>query len=178
MAGKCSHEDSRLTCIECSAPICSQCLVQCPVGFRCKSCVGAMKNPLTSVTPRLVVRTLAVCAGIGFGAGWILQFISVPFFSCIISYFLGLFAGRWLAKVIDYKMGSNVGKTIVFGLLIGMSFTPYSQLPLVMFEIFRDSIIAHPASIFDGLIGIVSCIFCPLCFVVGVLRPTVWGERW
>jgi hypothetical protein len=177
LASKCSHEDTRLTCVECSAPICTQCLVECPVGFRCKSCVGSVKNPLTAVTPILVVKTAAMCAGIGFGAGWIMQFINVPYISCIICYFLGLFTGRWLANVIDYRLGDNVGKIIVIGLLIGMCFTPLILGCFFTVEMLIGSMMGHVPT-FERLYDAVSYFFCPVCFFVGVLRPTVWGDRW
>src|SRR6185369_11308392 len=153
--GKCSHEDSRISCIDCSSALCSQCLVQCPVGFRCKACVGAVKNPLTSMSWMLVARTLLVCIGIGFAAGWIMPMIAIPFLSCIICYFLGLFIGRWLAKIIDHKMGNQVGKVIVFGLLIGMSFSPYGLLPFLLVNVMSSAFTAH-GSLFQGLSAIAS----------------------
>lgn len=126
----------------------------------------------------LVARTLALCIGIGFGAGWLIPFINISFIGCFICYFLGLFTGRWLAKVIDYKMGSNVTKIIVFGLLIGMSLSPFGLLPFLMVETLKASIMGQGTNMFGGLSCIVGGIFSPVCFIVGVLRPTVWGERW
>ena len=183
MATKCSHEDSRLTCIDCSSPICGQCLVQCPVGFRCKACVGGgssasgkRKGPATA--PWLVARTLLMFTGIGCGAGWLMPFIRVPYLSCIICYFLGLFTGRWAARFIDNKLGDNVTKVIVFGILIGFCFSPYAALPLIMFETVRASAMAQELNIFQGLTAIVGGLFSPVLFVVGILKATVWGERW
>lgn len=126
----------------------------------------------------LVARTMLVCTGIGFGAGWLMPMIRIPFLSCIICYFLGVVTGRWLAKIIDNKMGSVVTKVIVFGILIGLSLSPYNALPFIMVEILKDSVAGQGSSIFDGLIAIVSILFSPVLFIVGVLRPTVWGERW
>ncbi|HEY9786655.1 MAG TPA: hypothetical protein V6D17_14735, partial [Candidatus Obscuribacterales bacterium] len=105
-------------------------------------------------------------------------FINVPFLGCIICYFFGLFAGRILvAKVIDQRLGNKVTKIIVFGILIGMSLSPYNMLPLLMVESLASSFAGH-GTVFDSLTEIVNCLFSPVCFMVGVLRPTVWGERW
>jgi len=179
LAAKCSHEDSRLTCIDCSSPICSQCLVECPVGFRCKSCVGGqVKSPLTAAAPMLKVRTSALCAGIGCGAGWVMSFINIPYIGCFICYFLGLFAGRWLAKIIDYRtMGGSVTKTIVVGLLIGMCLSPFGFLPFLIVEILKQAITGQGTQVFNAITAIVSGLFSPALFIVGVLKPTVWGER-
>jgi len=107
-----------------------------------------------------------------------MPFISVPFLSCFICYFLGLFTGRWLAKVIDHKLGNRVATIIVFGLLIGMAMSPLAMLPFMMVEILKVSITGQGPTIFEGLNLIASSLFCPVCFIAGVLRPTVWGERW
>lgn len=178
MIGKHSCGDSKLTCIDCSAIICGKCLVQCPVGFRCDSC-GNVKNPLTSITPLIVAKTLAICGVAGFVGGWILPFIGVPFLTCILAYFLGIIIGRLLARVIDYKMGRGVGTTIVFGVLIGMSFSPYGFLPFIMVETLTQAIFHMSAQygILDALTDIASSLFVPVGFIIGIMRPTVWGER-
>jgi hypothetical protein len=125
----------------------------------------------------LVVRTSAVCAGIGFGAGWIMPFINVPYIGCFICYLLGLFAGRWLVNFIDYRLGDNTTKIIVIGLLLGMCLTPLILMPFVIVEVVIGSIMGHGA-IFEGLFNVVCSLFSPVCFFIGVLRPTVWGDRW
>ena len=178
MIGKHTCGDSRITCIDCGSVICSKCLVQCPVGFRCAPC-GNVKNPLTSLTPFLVAKTLAFCGVAGFVGGWIMPFINVPFFTCILAYFLGIILGRILARVIDYKMGRGVGTTIVFGVLIGMSFSPYGFLPVVMAEFLSKAFFAISPhyGILDALVDIASGLFVPVGFIIGIMRPTVWGER-
>ncbi len=175
MAGKHSCGDSRITCIDCGGIICSKCLVQCPVGFRCSKC-GTSKNPLTDVSPMLVVRTLAICAVIGFVFGNIMPFIDLPWIGFLICYFFGLFVGRFLTKFIDHKLGNNIGKTIVFGLLIGMALSPLRFYPLA-WGLCMQTTFSQGTDIFGGLGCIVSSLFSPVIFVVGVLKPTVWGER-
>ncbi len=103
----------------------------------------------------------------------------MPFFCCIIAYFLGLFIGRSLTKFIDYKLGRNIGTTIVFGILIGMSLSPIGFLPFLMIDLLRMAIMemGSGVSILDALTAIVNSLFTPVCFIVGILRPTVWGER-
>jgi hypothetical protein len=127
--------------------------------------------------PLLVAQTLGLCVATGFAAGWIMPMIAVPFFSCVICYFLGLFAGTLLAKVIDVQM-NKVVTIIVFGLLIGMSLSPYGLYPMMIIEILRDSITGQGPGIFAALNAILGSLFSPVGFVVGVLRPTAWRQRW
>jgi hypothetical protein len=125
----------------------------------------------------VVARTLLMFIGIGFGAGWLMLFIRVPYIDCIIWFFLGLLIGRGMAKVLDDKLGLNVTKIIVFGLLIGMSLSPLALLPFFMFSALQASFMGE-GTIFGALTAIVSSIFTPGCFILGILRATVWGERW
>jgi hypothetical protein len=176
LATTCSHAESRLTCVECSEPICGKCMVQCPVGFRCKTCAGSSNKPQGSskglVSLRMVsIRTFAICAAMGFGAAWLMPFINVPYISCIICFFLGVFAGQQLAKTIDYRIRGTATTIIVFGILFGMSFTPLAWvLPMLSVEAF--SALTTGQDFFGALLNIVSFLFTPIGFILGVLRST------
>ncbi len=105
-----------------------------------------------------------------------MPFIDLPWIGFLICYFFGLFVGRFLTKFIDHKLGNNIGKTIVFGLLIGMALSPLRFYPLA-WGLCMQTTFSQGTDIFGGLGCIVSSLFSPVIFVVGVLKPTVWGER-
>lgn len=175
MSKICSHDDSRLTCSECDAPICSNCLVQCPVGFRCKTCVGANKKPTQS--PALTVaKAFGASFLVGLVAGWLIPFMAIPYVSCFICFFMGIYSGRWLVQHLDRSLGAKVAPTVVFGLLIGMSLGPLHVIPLAIFSLLTGSVFSPGSTIFHGLNDVVSLVFDPVCFFAGVLRPTLWGE--
>ncbi len=175
MSKKCSHEDSRLTCSECDAPICSNCLVQCPVGFRCKTCVGANSKPPQSPVA-IVVKAFGASFLVGLIAGWLIPLMAIPYISCFICFFMGIYAGRWLAQHLSRSLGAKTAPTVVFGLLIGMSLGPLHIIPLAIFSSLTGSVLSPGSSIFHGLNDVVSLVFDPVCFFAGVLRPTLWGE--
>lgn len=102
--------------------------------------------------------------------------IDLPWIGVFICYFAGLFTGRFLTRFIDHKLGRNIGTTIVFGLLLGMSLSPLRYLLLAWGLCLQQSIGAG-ADLFGGLGCIVGSLFSPVVFVIGILRPTVWGER-
>lgn len=110
---------------------------------------------------------------IGFGFGHAMPYIDLPWVGVIICYFAGLMTGRFLTRFIDYKLGRNIGTTIVFGLLIGMSLSPLRHLPLAWAVLLQNT----GAEPFGGFFIIVCSLFSPVGFVVGVLRPTLWGDR-
>lgn len=176
MMGKHSCGDSRITCVDCGTIICSKCLVQCPVGFRCGSC-GRVKNSLSSLTPLAVAKTLAMCGVAGSVGGWLTTFISVPFLDCIIAFFVGIVLGRLLTRVIDYRLGRGFTTTVVFGVLIGMTFSPYGLLPMIIGEVLTAGFTNVQYGIVRALTEVVNELFVPVCFFIGIMRATVWGER-
>ncbi|CAN5605614.1 hypothetical protein BH10CYA1_BH10CYA1_11900 [soil metagenome] len=178
MAGKCDHADSRLKCIECDAPICSNCMTECPVGNRCRACIGGPAlNAATAGAPVwLVAKTLGICTAIGLAGGWIMLFIQIPYVTCIISFMLGLVAGKWLAGILDHRLGQKVGTIVVFGLLIGMALSPFNAVVWVLIEVVREPLMGDLSHLISGLNALVNIIFCPVCFIVGVLRPSIWGQ--
>lgn len=102
--------------------------------------------------------------------------IDLPWIGVFICYFVGIFTGRFLTRFIVHKLGRNIGTTIVFGLLIGMALSPLRFLPLAWGICVQQSF-GQSTDIFGALGCIVSSLFSPVIFVVGVLRPIIWGER-
>lgn len=138
---------------------------------------GGSKKSSSSgaASPWLVAKTLAICTAIGFAGGWIMPFIQIPFVSCLISFALGLAAGKWLAKILDHRLGHRVGIIVVFGLLIGLSLSPFGALAPMVVQMFASPLTGDFRNVIGDLNGLVNLIFCPVCFIVGVLRPSIWG---
>lgn len=173
MAKKCSHEDARIKCADCEAPICSNCMVECPVGYRCKKCVQPKgQNQLAQATWVIVLKAFAASALIGCTTGWLMHFINIPYINCLIFFFLGIYSGRWLLKHLDRRLGSRTGSVIVFGVLFGMALSPLALLPVIIISVLTG----NSPSIFDSLLTVLSILFDPVCFFAGILRPTIWGQ--
>jgi hypothetical protein len=175
LAKKCSHEDSRLTCIECSAPICSSCMVVCPVGFKCKSCGTTTGSPIKKSSSVGRGKLFGLSTLVGAGGGWAMTFFSIPFLNCFLYFFVGLIAGQWLAKFIDYQLRDRAGKIIVLGTLLGMCLSPLVAMPPTMLLLLSTAFTTNPAAILPGFVSILSMLFTPTIFIVGILKPTVWG---
>jgi hypothetical protein len=170
LATACSHAESRLTCIECSKPICSQCMVQCPVGFRCKTCVGSANKSQGPSLRMVSIKTFAICAAMGFGAAWLMPFIGLPYISCFIWFFIGVYAGQHLAKIIDYRLRGSAIRIIILGILLGMSLSPIGvQLTGVFLEAVA-SLASGGSDFFGALLNIAFFLWVPIAFVAGVLR--------
>jgi hypothetical protein len=64
--------ETYLRCGRCNTPICPRCLVQTPVGARCRDCANVSRLPTFNVTPVFFARgmTAALVSGIGVGVLW------------------------------------------------------------------------------------------------------------
>jgi hypothetical protein len=99
-----NHPDreTMLRCNRCDKPICYQCAVRTPVGYRCKECVREQQNVYyNGGTGDLVIGgAVAVVLGGIFG-GLAYAFLGlIGFFSFIVAFFAGPAAGGAVAEVI------------------------------------------------------------------------------
>lgn len=64
--------ETALRCGRCNTPICPRCLVQTPVGARCRDCANVRRIPTIDVSPLFVARGLgaALLSGMAVGAAW------------------------------------------------------------------------------------------------------------
>ena len=116
--------DSRLSCVECETQVCPKCMVQCPVGNRCKKCAAKTESHVLRVTPAVATRTFVASAFAGYGFAYVSPFLGGWFYSWIIVYFLGALIGNVLHKVASYKMGTAIVSIVVGGLIVGSVLNP------------------------------------------------------
>jgi hypothetical protein len=94
--------ETELACSHCGKPICPRCLVQTPVGARCRECARVGRLPTYELPPPYLLRGAgaALAAGGALGVAW----------SGLLSYELGFFGfiGLLLAFVIGYCVGEAV----------------------------------------------------------------------
>ena len=68
--------DTNLSCGKCGKPICPKCMVQTPVGFRCRECADVRRLPTYELTPPQYLKAvgvglgLAIVIGIIWGVIW------------------------------------------------------------------------------------------------------------
>lgn len=170
MFGKHSHGDSKLTCIDCGEIICAKCFVQCPVGFRCRTCTGKFSSHLIVVSPWIMARTVLACIALGSIYGFV-RLGGMSFYGFIISYFVGALVGKLIHKIAGYKLGKKVVASIVAGLVIGMVLSPISGELLSAIAVLA----AAPKDPASQVTGILWLIGPAIVFTFGVLSPILYG---
>ncbi|MEX2237644.1 MAG: B-box zinc finger protein [Dehalococcoidia bacterium] len=115
--------ETALRCSRCEKLICPRCLVQTPVGARCKDCGIAGKSPLYQLSPVLYLRMVAlVILGGGLvGVGW--AFIApgrlfLGFFSLAIAAGVGWLLAKGIERAANYKRGTTVQVFAIAGIIV------------------------------------------------------------
>ncbi len=115
--------ETELRCGRCETPICPRCLVQTPVGARCKSCARLRRPPMYEVSTGVVARAAAAALVTGAVMGAIWGFLlpgGLPFgfFGLLIALFLGGPIGYFFADVLDRATNRKRGP-VMQGIAVG-----------------------------------------------------------
>lgn len=123
----CKNHPTRPTslhCNRCGLPICTQCAVLTPVGYRCKECVREQQKIYeTAIWYDFMIA--AVLAGVCVGVGSILAGL-IGFFVILVAPIVGSLAARAIQAAIRHRRSRYLWLTAAIGGLIGC-------LPLIFF---------------------------------------------
>ena len=125
-----THPDTEtvLRCNKCEKPICHRCVIQTPVGGRCKECARVQPLPQYRVTPLYLARAIGASLGVGLGAGiglglsfglglvpFLLWWVLVPVGFAGTGYLVG----RGVSAATNRKQGPVLQAIAVGGFLVG-----------------------------------------------------------
>jgi len=103
--------ETGLSCSRCEKSICPKCMVQAPVGIRCKECGKAAPMPTFDVRPGHYARALAVAAGVAI-LGGIIWWAAGLAFLIIIPGGLSFLLGSLLAVPLGYLGGDLISRSV------------------------------------------------------------------
>src|ERR671934_474471 len=83
--------ETYLRCGRCETPICPRCLIQTPVGARCRSCARLRRLPIYDVGPRFLLRGAAGGLIAAIAGGSVVTLL--PNFGLLMSLLLGALYG-------------------------------------------------------------------------------------
>ena len=124
-----NHPDREtlLRCNKCGNPMCMECAVRTPVGYRCNNCVREQQNIYFNALGRdnivalavSFILTLIVTPIVGFLLG------SFGFFGFFIAFIAGSGAGTLVARVIRRAVGNRRGRRLphfaLAGIILGVA---------------------------------------------------------
>jgi len=107
-----THPDveTSLRCGKCGKPICPRCMVQTPVGARCRECARLYKLPTYRMSSGYYLRAAGAALGaaiiIGVVWGIIESFLPFRFFTLIIGAGIGYAIGEVVSLSVNRKRGT------------------------------------------------------------------------
>jgi hypothetical protein len=129
---RCANHPGRetlLRCNRCEKPICLQCAVQTPVGYRCRECVRGQRAVYYNAEPSDLPIAAAIAIVLGGIAGGLAYAVLGNFgwFSFIAALFAGPFVGGLIAEAVRRGVGRRRGPHLkpvaaaacVLGVLLG-----------------------------------------------------------
>ena len=123
--------ETRLSCGRCGKAICTQCLVQVPVGIRCRECGIEEKTPTFDVQPSYYAKAVGVGIGVAIVGGllWALLnfiFAGIPFVSSLVALGIGYGASGLISASVNHKRSNGLawitGGAVVAAYLISLPF--------------------------------------------------------
>src|SRR5512136_2160734 len=102
-----THNDveTGLSCGKCGTPICPKCLVETPVGARCRQCANVKRLPTYSIKPfqyaRAVAAGLLVAVAVGVAWAWLRSEVHILGWSLTVGLILGAGAAYVIAEVVS-----------------------------------------------------------------------------
>ena len=127
--------ETGLYCSQCGRHICTQCMVQAPVGIRCRECGKAVPLPTFDVTPSYYARatSVAVAGGIAGGLLWALFnsiFGGILFLPSLAAIAVGYGLGELISLAVNRKRGKGLawiaGCSVALAFIISWSVGPLS----------------------------------------------------
>lgn len=108
--------ETYLRCGRCNTPICPRCLIQTPVGARCRACARLRKLPMYDVSPRFLLRGAAAGLLAATLGGFVVLFVlgSLRFFGIFGLLAFGALYGYGVSEVVSRVTNRKRGASLVF----------------------------------------------------------------
>ena len=122
---KCAtHPDveTNLACSKCGKPICPKCLVQTPVGARCRDCARSDKIPTYTIRPTYYLRAVGAALGAALACGFVWAIIeaSIRFvsFNILLAGAAGYAIAELVSRSVNRKRGTGLAVIAASGVVI------------------------------------------------------------
>jgi hypothetical protein len=123
----CYRHPSRQTalrCIECERPICVECAVQGPVGFKCPDDARTSRAARGVVPAHRLARGVIAGAIVALVLGSILAVVRLPFIGIIVAYFAGAAVGELTRRASGGYRDPSLARGAAVATFIGFALLP------------------------------------------------------
>ncbi len=112
--------ETTLRCNKCGRPMCTQCAVLTPVGYRCRECVRGIQSGYYKATNNDYIVIFAVCAGLTAVGGAIFSAINLGIlFTFILALPIGGGIGEAALRLTSRRRGRQSARIAAAGAVVG-----------------------------------------------------------
>jgi len=127
------RRETALHCGRCGNPICTKCMIQTPVGVRCRTCAQLRRLPQFDVGPLLIARSSL--AGLAVSVvGWLLASF-VGYLQFVLAILVGVGVGEVMSRLARRRTSRPLEVSavlvVVAGLAMAQAFRLWGALPVV-----------------------------------------------
>lgn len=104
------ERETLLRCNRCERPICAQCAVQTPTGYRCRDCIREQQRRFDTSQPRDYFIGGAIAAVLAFAGSWVMTAVGLlpGFFSLLLAPLVGTAIVSLVRKATQKRRSSKL----------------------------------------------------------------------
>lgn len=144
------RRETSLRCNRCEKPICPQCAVLTPTGYRCRECVRGQQKVFTTATWVDYPLAFFSAAVISYLGSLVVNFIG--FYTLLLAPLVGIGVAEIVRRVIHRRRGPGLNATATVGTVLGSLVGVAIPLLALLFNLFGQ---AGIASTFQSLLWFV-----------------------
>ena len=118
--------DTALTCGSCGKPICTGCVIQHPVGIRCRECARFQRLPTFQVSPNLYLRAVGTALGLGIVGGVVILLVDLlpglGFFRFLLFLGIGYAVGEGVSGAAKRRRARSLQVIAGLGVVVSVAF--------------------------------------------------------
>ena len=133
------NRETNLRCNRCERPICAQCAIHTPTGYRCKECVREQQRIFNTAEWYDYLIGFGTAAALSLGASILLVVISgfIGFFMWFVSFAIAGAAGAIIANITQSALRKRRSKQLFWLVAAGVV---AGTIPVILFLLFTGSL--------------------------------------
>lgn len=109
--------ETRLRCNQCDRPMCTECAVKTPTGYRCKECVRGHQKKFDTAEPTDYVFGIVIAAVLAYLGGFVTQFLG--FFIFFVAPAIGIGIAEIVRMVIRRRRSKRLFQAVAGAAVLG-----------------------------------------------------------
>jgi hypothetical protein len=158
-APRCANHPSvetLVSCASCGKPICTDCMIQSPVGIKCRDCARMPRSARVRLKPDRAARGIVAAVGVAAIGGVALASLAATpfgFFGFLVAYGVGRGAGELVLRATG-RFRSRATAAIAAAGALGAYLAPFLLVPLLY-----DDRISQRFGVIEVVLGAVAAFF-------------------